>query len=110
MICVRYERISEFATMAQVVERILGKDEVGGSSPPSSSKIKHLQMQVLYFIQSEGLICNRRKAYEISKTVCHHTDYIKFGLITYRKSFGLHAAAMQPITYRLATDYLKSQP
>ena len=38
MICVRYERISESATMAQVVERILGKDEVGGSSPPSSSK------------------------------------------------------------------------
>ena len=27
-----------FADMAQVVERILGKDEVGGSSPPISSK------------------------------------------------------------------------
>ena len=26
-----------FAAMAQAVERILGKDEVGGSSPPSSS-------------------------------------------------------------------------
>ena len=26
--------------MAQAVERILGKDEVGGSSPPSSSKNK----------------------------------------------------------------------
>ena len=37
MICVRYERISEYAAMAQAVERILGKDEVGGSSPPSSS-------------------------------------------------------------------------
>ncbi len=36
MICVRYKRI--FAAMAQVVERILGKDEVGGSSPPSSSR------------------------------------------------------------------------
>ena len=38
MICVRYERISEYAAMAQAVERILGKDEVGGSSPPSSSR------------------------------------------------------------------------
>ena len=27
-----------FADMAQVVERVLGKDEVGGSSPPISSK------------------------------------------------------------------------
>ena len=25
--------------MAQLVERILGKDEVGGSNPPSSSKM-----------------------------------------------------------------------
>ena len=28
--------------MAQAVERILGKDEVGGSSPPSSSRKKAL--------------------------------------------------------------------
>ncbi len=27
--------------MAQLVERVLGKDEVGGSNPPSSSKIAH---------------------------------------------------------------------
>ena len=26
--------------MAQLVERVLGKDEVGGSNPPSSSKKK----------------------------------------------------------------------
>ena len=49
MICVRYERISEFATMAQVVERILGKDEVGGSSPPSSSKKPLLQCKRGFF-------------------------------------------------------------
>ena len=28
-----------YAAMAQLVERVLGKDEVGGSNPPSSSKI-----------------------------------------------------------------------
>ena len=27
--------------MAQLVERVLGKDEVGGSNPPSSSKKEH---------------------------------------------------------------------
>ena len=27
-----------YAAVAQSVERILGKDEVGGSNPPSSSK------------------------------------------------------------------------
>ena len=27
-----------YAAMAQLVERVLGKDEVGGSNPPSSSK------------------------------------------------------------------------
>ena len=27
--------------MAQLVERVLGKDEVGGSNPPSSSKKGH---------------------------------------------------------------------
>ena len=29
--------MNAYAAMAQAVERILGKDEVGGSSPPSSS-------------------------------------------------------------------------
>ena len=31
----------KYAAMAQAVERILGKDEVGGSIPPSSSRKKH---------------------------------------------------------------------
>ena len=30
-------RFKEYAAVAQSVERILGKDEVGGSNPPSSS-------------------------------------------------------------------------
>ena len=34
--------------MAQAVERILGKDEVGGSIPPSSSR-KHFQKEVFFF-------------------------------------------------------------
>ena len=34
--------------MAQAVERILGKDEVGGSIPPSSSR-KHFLLEVLFY-------------------------------------------------------------
>ena len=35
----RHEEISEwYAAMAQLVERVLGKDEVPGSNPGSSSK------------------------------------------------------------------------
>ncbi len=35
--------------MAQAVERILGKDEVGGSIPPSSSRKKHFFREVLFY-------------------------------------------------------------
>ena len=35
--------------MAQVVERILGKDEVGGSSPPSSSRKKQVNRLAFFF-------------------------------------------------------------
>ncbi len=38
------------AAMAQVVEHILGKDEVGSSSLPSSSKEKALALQVLFLL------------------------------------------------------------
>ena len=38
-----------FAAMAQLVERVLGKDEVGGSNPPSSSK-EHRKVFFLIFI------------------------------------------------------------
>ena len=34
--------------MAQLVERVLGKDEVGGSNPPSSSK-GHRKMSFFFF-------------------------------------------------------------
>ena|GEM_PF-6322512 len=42
------------AAMAQSVERILGKDEVGGSNPPSSSKnpkTKKLVLGFLFFLK-----------------------------------------------------------
>ena len=35
--------------MAQLVERVLGKDEVGGSNPPSSSKNKVNRWLALFF-------------------------------------------------------------
>ena len=38
------------AAMAQVVEHILGKDEVGSSSLPSSSKNKSTSSEVLLFL------------------------------------------------------------
>ena len=46
------------AAMAQVVEHILGKDEVTSSSLVSSSKNKALLRKCFIFIQSKGLICN----------------------------------------------------
>ena len=36
--CLKPSQVTRFAAVAQSVERILGKDEVGGSNPPSSSK------------------------------------------------------------------------
>ena len=46
------------AAMAQVVEHILGKDEVGSSSLPSSSKEKALALQVLFLLlgASHGVV------------------------------------------------------
>ncbi len=38
-----------FAAMAQLVERVLGKDEVGGSNPPSSSKNTPIHFGWEYF-------------------------------------------------------------
>ncbi len=39
--------------MAQLVERVLGKDEVGGSNPPSSSK-KQDTICVLFLFFKRG--------------------------------------------------------
>ena len=36
-----------YAAMAQLVERVLGKDEVGGSNPPSSSKNRQVSTRSL---------------------------------------------------------------
>ncbi len=50
----RFEPVSgrHFADMAQVVERVLGKDEVGGSSPPISSKKIQSALCRLYFFNT----------------------------------------------------------
>ena len=40
--------------MAQLVERVLGKDEVGGSNPPSSSKQK-APLNGVFFVFSVSL-------------------------------------------------------
>ena len=37
-----------YADMAQAVERVLGKDEVGGSSPPISSSCAAIAAQFFY--------------------------------------------------------------
>ena len=48
-----------YAAMAQLVERVLGKDEVGGSNPPSSSK-KTLENQgSFYYIKMSSLVFER---------------------------------------------------
>ena len=41
--------------MAQLVERVLGKDEVGGSNPPSSSINKTIRCGWPYFLSLYGL-------------------------------------------------------
>ena len=40
--------------MAQLVEQLIRNQQVVGSSPTISSRKKHLQMQVLFFIVSEA--------------------------------------------------------
>ena len=41
-----------FAAMAQLVERVLGKDEVGGSNPPSSSKEHPQKVFFSFYLQT----------------------------------------------------------
>lgn len=38
---VRYNNRVQFATVAQLVEQLIRNQQVGGSSPPSSSKLKN---------------------------------------------------------------------
>ena len=44
--------ISLNAAMAQLVERVLGKDEVTGSIPVSSSKLDRVESNSVFFIVS----------------------------------------------------------
>ena len=41
-----------YAAMAQLVERVLGKDEVGGSNPPSSSKEHPQKVFFSFYLQT----------------------------------------------------------
>ncbi len=65
-----------FAAMAQVVEHILGKDEVGGSSPPSSSRKKHLHNASAFFneINPYGFV---KYAEAYKGFILFHNDYNK---------------------------------
>ena len=50
-----------FATMAQQVEHILGKDEVVGSNPISSSRKKRCDTATLFLLQAkEFFICQKK--------------------------------------------------
>ena len=65
--------------MAQLVERVLGKDEVGGSNPPSSSKKRTLktcsfflyilQLYYKYVIIIIQKIIDIKKNYEKTKEI-----------------------------------------
>ena len=44
-----------------------------GSNPSSAAKKRQVSTETCrFFIQSEGLVCNRRQAYVISEAVCYH--------------------------------------
>ena len=47
--------MNAYAAMAQAVERILGKDEVGGSIPPSSSRKKDDSSESSFFQRNKSL-------------------------------------------------------
>ncbi len=51
-----------------------------------------------FFIQSEGLVCDRRQAYVISEAVCNHSVFSFFGLVTYRRQ--------AQITYTTYRDHI----
>ena len=64
--------VAIYAAVAQQVERILGKDEVGGSNPPSSSKKSCFREKTglfLYFLTN--LICGSRCGTVLTHTVTH---------------------------------------
>ena len=78
-----------FALIAQSVEHAAVNRSVTGSSPVwGAKKIKVCFGSPLFFIQSEGLVCNRRQAYVFTHSVYGITvGVFSFGLITYRNKF-----------------------
>ncbi len=74
-----------------MAEQLIRNEQVAGSIPVTSSR-KRRFFGIVFFIQSEGLICNRPQAYVITQSVYAITavyylriDYIHpYGLITYR--------------------------
>ena len=124
----------KYADVAHLVERHLAKVEVASSSLvirsiwyhsqvvrprsakplfPSSnlggtSKKREAWKSFSFFIQSEGLVCNRRQAYVISEAVWHHLgvcilriDYIHFTqkMIT-STPYGVIPFRLRRITYK----------
>ena len=68
--------------MAQEVERVLGKDEVTGSNPVSSSKQKPRFMRGFFCYNSISIVCVDRV-----NNICKHVlitrgiTFVKFGLL-----------------------------
>ena len=54
--------------MAQLVERVLGKDEVAGSNPASSSTLTPLQNNARGFVVNQGAIYS--VVFDILKNSC----------------------------------------
>ena len=77
----------------------------------NSQKID-LLLQVYFFIQSEGLVCNRRQANVITRSVYVITEGVflqSFALITYISLEMITCATEVAITFRLTTDYIQRQ-
>ena len=68
-----YRRMSVYAAMAQVVEHILGKDEVGSSSLPSSSSLKASAR-----IPCSRLLLCRNKIQRLGIYICRSSGFYAF--------------------------------
>ena len=110
--------------MAQAVERILGKDEVGGSIPPSSSR-KHFRPEVLFLliiIQEIGMIILITGATHTGKTALAQKmlekykypylsiDHLKMGLIRsgYTELTVEDDRALTPFLWRIVKEMIKT--
>ena len=64
----------QHADIAQLVERILGKDEVGGSNPPSSSKKSCFREKIGLFCFFADLICGSGCGSKLTRPLTHESN------------------------------------